>query len=231
MKIQTSATFRESGNTLVTVLVIGGVMSVVLAGILSLSNTTVRQSYSQADWNSAYFHAQNALNWAVQQAVDSQPAAGSSNYYSTANGTLTLAYMNNSSSSSSSSGTGSSGDSSSGNSTNAVVSTNSSAASVNYNKTASQSGFKNACVSVVNTNSALPNTFLFTASAQVGNAVRTVQSAVIVNPPSLVFDYEYFLNNWGWWWGSTITGNGGQRANWDFDFRSNPTVNGVIYAS
>ena len=46
-----------------------------------------------------------------------------------------------------------------------------------------------------------------------------------------MFDYEYFLNNWGWWWGSTITGQGAQRANWDFDFQGSPTVNGSIYAA
>ena len=52
-----------------------------------------------------------------------------------------------------------------------------------------------------------------------------------IRPVSQVFDYEYFLNNWGWWWGNTITGNGGQRANWDFDVRQSPTVNGVFFAS
>jgi hypothetical protein len=61
--------------------------------------------------------------------------------------------------------------------------------------------------------------------------VRTIQATITVNPVSSVFDYEYFLNNWGWWWGSTISGNGGQRANWDFDFRSSPVVNGSIYAA
>ena len=70
-----------------------------------------------------------------------------------------------------------------------------------------------------------------TASARVGDRVRTVQGVVTKNPPSKVFDYEYFLNNWGWWWGNTITGNGGNRANWDFDFQYYPVVNGEILAT
>ncbi|OQB21049.1 MAG: hypothetical protein BWY12_02041 [candidate division BRC1 bacterium ADurb.Bin183] len=61
--------------------------------------------------------------------------------------------------------------------------------------------------------------------------VRTVRSLVRWHPPSLVFDYEYFLNNWGWWWGSTITGYGDQRSNWDFDFKDRPKVYGHIFAN
>ena len=75
------------------------------------------------------------------------------------------------------------------------------------------------------------NNYLVTGTATVNGKKRTVQSLVCKDPPSKVFDYEYFLNNWGWWWGNTITGNGAQRSNWDFDFRSNPTVNGDIYAN
>lgn len=62
-------------------------------------------------------------------------------------------------------------------------------------------------------------------------AVRTVRSLVRWHPPSLVFDYEYFLNNWGWWWGSTITGYGDQRSNWDFDFKDRPKIYGHIFAN
>jgi hypothetical protein len=89
-------------------------------------------------------------------------------------------------------------------------------------------GFKNAWVKVVrNTNS----TYLVTASARVQDKVRTIRAIIDKNPASQIFDYEYFLNNWGWWWGSSITGNGGNRANWDFDFRDRPTVNGLIMAN
>jgi len=93
------------------------------------------------------------------------------------------------------------------------------------------SSFKNAWVSVSRTNVALHDTYLVTASAKVNDKVRTIQAVIRKNPASQVFDYEYFLNNWGWWWGNTITGNGGNRANWDFDFRYNPVVNGIIMAS
>ncbi len=52
---------------------------------------------------------------------------------------------------------------------------------------------------------------------------------------SAVFDYTYFINNYGWWYGfSPTTGiiNGDMRANGDFEFRSGvPTTNGSIYAS
>jgi len=91
--------------------------------------------------------------------------------------------------------------------------------------------FKGAWVQIVQPNSLANNVFVITASAQFNNKVRTIQSQVTIRPASLVFDYEYFLNNWGWWWGSSITGYGAQRANWDFDFRDGPTVNGSIYAT
>jgi hypothetical protein len=35
--------------------------------------------------------------------------------------------------------------------------------------------------------------------------------------PSRVFDYAYFLNNWGWFYGSTIICNGNARSNGQFD--------------
>lgn len=73
--------------------------------------------------------------------------------------------------------------------------------------------------------------FQVTATATVSDTLRTVSALVRKNPPSLVFDYEYFLNNWGWWWGASITGNGANRSNWDFDFRHKPVVNGHTYAN
>lgn len=52
---------------------------------------------------------------------------------------------------------------------------------------------------------------------------------------SAVFDYTYFINNFGWWfWFSPETGivNGDMRANGDFEFLGGvPTTNGSIYAS
>jgi hypothetical protein len=47
---------------------------------------------------------------------------------------------------------------------------------------------------------------------------------------SQVFDYAYFINNFGWLWGSTITVNGDVRSNGDFSL-SDATVNGDVHAS
>jgi Tfp pilus assembly protein PilX len=183
----------QRGSTLVTVMIMGGISSVLVASMLSLSSNSLQNAHNRSDWNAAFFHAENALTWAAQNIADTTPPSAN-NFYSTINGNLTLPYM----SAELSSGT---------------------------------SNFKNAWVSVVCPNAALPNVYLVTASAKVNNKVRTIQATVQKNPPSQIFDYEYFLNNWGWWWGNTITGNGGNRSNWDFDFRYDPTVNGLIYAN
>jgi hypothetical protein len=95
----------------------------------------------------------------------------------------------------------------------------------------SDPSFLGAWVTVTQPAASQNNVFVITASARVNDKVRTITTQIMTRPASLVFDYEYFLNNWGWWWGSTITGNGAQRANWDFDFRGGPTVNGAIYAA
>jgi hypothetical protein len=91
--------------------------------------------------------------------------------------------------------------------------------------------FKNAWLTITNSPNGIASYYIVTASAKVGEKVRTLQMTIQKNPPSQVFDYEYFLNNWGWWWGSTITGNGDNRANWDFDFRDYPTINGSLVAN
>lgn len=45
--------------------------------------------------------------------------------------------------------------------------------------------------------------------------------------PSQVFDYAYFINNWGWFYGNTINANGNVRSNGQFDAAGyKPTVNG-----
>lgn len=73
--------------------------------------------------------------------------------------------------------------------------------------------------------------YQITATATILGETRSVQGLVRWHPPSLVFDYEYFLNNWGWWWGGSIRGYGDQRSNWDFDFKYNPYVYGHIFAN
>ncbi|MBL7071057.1 MAG: hypothetical protein ISS26_02650 [Candidatus Omnitrophica bacterium] len=74
------------------------------------------------------------------------------------------------------------------------------------------------------------NIFKVTADATVRNSKRVVVAYIIYNPRSNVFDYPYFLNNWGWFYGSGITANGDVRSNGRFDFRYGPTVEGEIYA-
>jgi len=49
--------------------------------------------------------------------------------------------------------------------------------------------------------------------------------------PSPVFDYAYFINNYGWLWGGGITVNGDVRSNGNFSFNGNPEINGDVYAS
>lgn len=70
------------------------------------------------------------------------------------------------------------------------------------------------------------------SSGNVNNITRTVRSVIRYSlEPSRVFEYAYFVNNFGWFWGGGITGNGDIRSNGDFSFGGNPTVNGDIYAS
>jgi hypothetical protein len=57
---------------------------------------------------------------------------------------------------------------------------------------------------------------------------HTVESTVLLElTSSEVFDYAYFINNWGWFYGNTITSNGNVRSNGVFDATNyTPTVAG-----
>ena len=78
-------------------------------------------------------------------------------------------------------------------------------------------------------------TFFATASRMTGNGMReTVTIAERVSfgvDRSKVFDYAYFVNNYGWFEGSTITANGAVRANGDMSLSQSPKVNGDVYAA
>ncbi|UCB56563.1 MAG: type II secretion system protein [Candidatus Omnitrophota bacterium] len=64
------------------------------------------------------------------------------------------------------------------------------------------------------------------------NVSRTVRTVLRYGSrPAEVFDYPYFVNNLGWFWGTGIIANGNIRSNGDFSFNGSPTVNGDIYAS
>ncbi len=56
----------------------------------------------------------------------------------------------------------------------------------------------------------------------------TVQAVIRLDTqPSKVFDYSYFINNWGWFYGSTIYCNGNAASNGQFDVAGySPTVTG-----
>ena len=69
-----------------------------------------------------------------------------------------------------------------------------------------------------------------TSGATVGSLTRRIRADVAHHPPSKVFDYAYFINNWGWFYGAGITANGDVRSNGRFDFRYGPTVEGEVYA-
>ncbi|MHC4663987.1 MAG: hypothetical protein ACYS8W_20180 [Planctomycetota bacterium] len=59
-------------------------------------------------------------------------------------------------------------------------------------------------------------------------AIRTMRVlARLELRSSEVFDYAYFINNWGWWYGSNIVSSGNIRSNGQFDFGGyGPSVNG-----
>jgi hypothetical protein len=64
-----------------------------------------------------------------------------------------------------------------------------------------------------------------------GDVVRKFTAVVrFGRRASKVFDYAYFINNFGWLWGSTITVHGDVRSNGDFSLK-NAKVNGDVYAS
>jgi hypothetical protein len=56
----------------------------------------------------------------------------------------------------------------------------------------------------------------------------TVQAVIRLDTqPSKVFDYSYFVNNWGWFYGNTIFCNGNAASNGQFDVAGySPTVTG-----
>ena len=63
-------------------------------------------------------------------------------------------------------------------------------------------------------------------------STRTVEELVTyASDTSEVFGYAYFINNHGWFYGSTIQANGPIRSNGDFNMMYGPTVNGDVIAS
>lgn len=73
---------------------------------------------------------------------------------------------------------------------------------------------------------------LLEASAEIDHSRRTVQELVRYKLGGAnVFDYAYFVNNFGWLWGGSITAHGDVRANANFSCRYGPDINGNAYAA
>ncbi len=61
----------------------------------------------------------------------------------------------------------------------------------------------------------------YNASARIEKTMRVALKS------GRVFDYSYFINNWGWFYGDTIVSNGNVRSNGQFDAGNRrPTING-----
>ncbi len=195
---------RSRGSVLLFVVVFMGIVATASIGVLRMTSVRNTKAHERQHWNEAWFHAENAVTTASQAiADDNTPTAGTPAFL----GRHILQPPS--------------------------VGLASGVQQMALPYAASQAGslHDQSWLTISNHPNGLPRFYEVVTSARVGNAVRTIRATVQKNPPSQIFDYEYFLNNWGWWWGSSITGFGDNRANWDFDFRYNPTVNGEIFAA
>ncbi len=78
----------------------------------------------------------------------------------------------------------------------------------------------------------VPKDITIVSSAQVNGTTKSITAVVRYSmSPSKVFDFSYFVNNYGWFWGSGITSQGDIRSNGNFSFNFNPEVNGDIFGS
>lgn len=76
-----------------------------------------------------------------------------------------------------------------------------------------------------------PELFRITSTATVRNSTRSITAEIRYNPPAEIFDHPYFIDNWGWFYGNTITVNGDIRSNGNFSFgHYSPRVEGEIFA-
>jgi len=92
-----------------------------------------------------------------------------------------------------------------------------------------QLDYSNAVISVVVSNGTVTGVFdarrvpiTVTATATIGNKTRRIQEVFeYMLTKSTVFDYAYFMNNFGWMYGVNVNFNGDVRSNYDFDWRPN----------
>ncbi|MFH1460021.1 MAG: type II secretion system protein [Candidatus Omnitrophota bacterium] len=84
----------------------------------------------------------------------------------------------------------------------------------------------------VDTTTAVPKDVTVVSTATVNNITKSITAVLRYSmSPSQVFDYSYFINNYGWFWGGGITSEGDIRSNGNFSFNGQPTVDGDVYAS
>ncbi len=87
-------------------------------------------------------------------------------------------------------------------------------------------------IAAVDTATVVPKDITIVCLATVNGITKRTTAVVRYSmSPSRVFDYSYFINNYGWFWGSSITSQGDVRSNADFSFKYNPRVNGDAYGS
>jgi hypothetical protein len=70
------------------------------------------------------------------------------------------------------------------------------------------------------------------ASSRLDNVSRVIEEVVRYGlEMSRIFDYSYFINNFGWFWGSGVTSHGDVRANGNMSLNDRATVNGDAFAA
>ena len=63
----------EQGSTLLTVVIIGGIICSCIGSMLVLSSNSVSNASRRVDWNKAFFNTENAVVWMAQTAFDQAP--------------------------------------------------------------------------------------------------------------------------------------------------------------
>lgn len=84
----------------------------------------------------------------------------------------------------------------------------------------------------VDVSTSVPKDITLVSTGTFNGITKTATAVVRYSMGSArVFDYSYFINNYGWFYGSSITSQGDVRSNGNFSFMYNPLVNGDAYGS